>query len=151
MHNRRTVLGLLAIPPVLAATGLPARAREAETFQTNGLAIHGYDPVGYFTDSAPIEGSPDHAVSHKGAIWRFASAANQAAFEGDPEKYGARFGGYCAWAASRGYIAPTVPEAWTIHENRLYLNYSIGVRRRWLRNIDANIRNGEANWPGILG
>jgi hypothetical protein len=28
---------------------------------------------------------------------------------------------------SKGYIAPTVPEAWTIYEDRLYLNFSLRI------------------------
>ena len=108
-QTRRAFLGLLAIPPVLALTGAPVSAAEPETFQTDGIAINGYDPVGYFTDGAPVKGSADHALMHNGATWHFASADNMAAFQADPEKYGAKFGGYCAFAASKGYLAPTVP------------------------------------------
>ncbi len=146
--NRRNLLGILAVAPWVAG---PALAAEPETFQTDGVAINGIDPVAYFTDGAPVTGSADHAVMYKGAEWRFASAANKAAFEGDPEKYGAKFGGYCAFAASRGYLAPTIPEAWTVYEDRLYLNASLRARELWLQDIPGNIAAGEANWPGILG
>ncbi len=146
--NRRNLLGILAIAPWVAG---PALAAEPETFQTDGVAINGIDPVAYFLDGAPVEGSADHAVMYKGAEWRFVSAANKAAFEGDPEKYGAKFGGYCAFAASRGYLAPTIPEAWTVYEDRLYLNANLRARELWLQDIPGNIAAGEANWPGILG
>ena len=82
---------------------------------------------------------------------RSASAANRDTFAGAPETYAPRFGGYCAFAASRGYLAPTVPEAWTLHDGKLYLNASLRARELWLPDIDANIARGEANWPGILG
>ena len=150
-QTRRAFLGLLAIPPVLALTGAPVSAAEPETFQTDGIAINGYDPVGYFTDGAPVKGSADHALMHNGATWHFASADNMAAFQADPEKYGAKFGGYCAFAASKGYLAPTVPEAWTVYEDRLYLNFSLRARELWLQDVPGNIALGEANWPGILG
>ncbi len=149
--TRRTAIGLLAIAPTATVFGLPAFASEPETFQAEGLAIHGYDPVAYFRESKPVPGSENHTTTFKGATWQFASAENLAAFEGDPERYAPRFGGYCAYAASRGYLAPTVPEAWTVHEDRLYLNFSLRVRRRWSRDIVNNIEKGEANWPGILG
>ncbi len=149
--TRRTAIGLLLAVPTTALTGRVAFGSEPETFQADGLAIHGYDPVAYFTEGEPVLGSPDHSIIHNGATWQFSSAANLAAFEGDPERYGPRFGGYCAYAASQGYLAPTVPEAWTIHEDRLYLNFSIRVRRLWSRDIAGNIAKGEANWPGILG
>ena len=150
-QTRRAFLGLLAIPPVLALTGVSVSAAEPETFQTDGIAINGYDPVGYFTDGAPVKGSADHALMHNGATWHFASADNMAAFQADPEKYDARFGGYCAFAASKGYLAPTVPEAWTVYEDRLYLNFSLRARELWLQDVPGNIALGEGNWPAILG
>lgn len=70
-------------------------------------------------------GSPEHALEWNGATWHFANADNRATFEADPEAYAPAFGGYCAYAASRGYVATTVPEAWTVTEGRLFLNYSV--------------------------
>lgn len=96
-------------------------------------------------------GSPEHALEWNGATWHFANADNRATFEADPEAYAPAFGGYCAYAASRGYVATTVAEAWTVTEGRLFLNYSVRVRRRWLREIPDAIGAGDANWPGILG
>ena len=150
-HSRRAVLGLIALPPILAVIGLPATAKEPDTFQVDGLAIRGFDPVGYFTDGGPVMGSADFSTDHNGATWQFASPANRDAFIGDPEKYGARFGGYCAYAASLGYLAPTIPEAWTVYEDRLYLNANLRARELWQQDIPGNIVKGEANWPGILG
>ncbi len=149
--DRRTLLGLFATTPALLFAARPALAREPETFQTNGVAINGIDPVGYFTDAAPVPGSADHAFDYRGASWHFATAANRDAFAADPVKYGARFGGYCAYAASKGYLAPTIPEAWTVYEDRLYLNANLRARELWLQDIPGNIVKGEANWPGILG
>ena len=149
--TRRSAIGILAMAPAAAIFSRSAFASEPETFQANGLAIHGYDPVAYFTEGKPVMGSADYTADYKGATWQFASTENLAAFEGDPMKYSPRFGGYCAYAAARGYLAPTVPEAWTIHEDQLYLNYSLRIRDRWSRDISGNIAKGEANWPGILG
>lgn len=148
--NRRHVLTLAAALP---AALLPARVRamEPETFSVGGVAIRGIDPFGYRSDGAPVPGSADHAVMWRDAEWRFTSAANRAAFEMDPVRHAPAFGGYCAYAASLGYLAPTVPEAWTLHRGRLYLNASLRARELWLSDIDANIAKGEANWPGILG
>lgn len=149
--TRRTALGILAVPPALALLSGPAAAREPETFAPDGLAIRGIDPVAYFSDARPVPGDPGHTLMHKGAEWRFASAENRALFEADPEKYGAQFGGYCAFAASRGYLAPTIPEAWTVYEDRLYLNANLRAQELWREDIPGNIARGRANWPGILG
>jgi len=148
--NRRALLGVLAAAPV-AAAAIPAWAASPQTFQTEGVAINGTDPVAYFTDGGPVAGAAAHALSHNGAEWHFVNAANKAAFEADPDKYGAQFGGYCAYAASLGYLAPTIPEAWTIYNDRLYLNANLRARELWLKDVPGNISKGEANWPGILG
>ena len=149
--SRRSAIGLFALAPVASLITRPAFAAEPETFQIDGIAIRGFDPVGYFTDGGPVMGSAEFTTDHNGATWKFANAANRDAFIGDPGKYGARYGGYCAYAAAKGGLAKTVPEAWTIYEDRLYLNFSVTVRGIWSEDIPGNIIKADANWPGILG
>ncbi len=127
-------------------------AAEPPVFSTFfGGAIKGYDPVAYFTDGRPIVGEDSHKLEYMGAVWKFASAENRAAFEAAPEKYAPQYGGYCAYAVSRGYTASIDPEAWTIVEGKLYLNYSKSVRESWSQDIPGNIRKADANWPAVLG
>ena len=151
MLTRRTLLGAAFAAPAATLLTRPALAMEPETFAVDRIAIRGADPVAYFTDGGPVIGSADHALMWKGATWHFASAENMATFEADPERYAPAYGGYCAFAASRGYLAPTIPEAWTIHEDRLYLNANLRARELWLRDVPGNIAKGDANWPAILG
>ena len=143
----------LAIPALLAATLVlvtsAASAIEPVFSTTFGGAIRGYDPVAYFTEGRPVEGTSAHRYEWKGAAWSFASAANRAAFEADPEKYAPRYGGYCAWAVSQGYTASIDPEAWRIVDGALYLNYSLDVQERWAKDIPGNIARAEANWPRL--
>ena len=145
--TRRAVL--IASLAALAAT--PAAAKE-DPYWTNfwGLAIAGYDPVAYFADGRPVEGSSDHSLDWNGATWRFASAENKALFETDPAAYAPQFGGYCAWAVSQGYTASVDPQAWDIVDGKLYLNYSLSVQERWRQDRDANIVKAENNWPSVL-
>ncbi len=151
MLTRRASLGLLALAPTaLALTPRAALAREPEVFQ-NPVAINAIDPIGYFTEAAPVPGLAAHAVTWNGATWHFASAENAARFEAEPETYAPVFGGYCAFAASRGYLAPTLPEAWTVYEGKLYLNANLRARTLWLEDVPGNIARGLENWPGILG
>lgn len=114
-----------------------------------GIAVEGYDVVAYFVAGEPQQGSSDHATEWGGATWYFASAENLALFRSDPERYAPRFGGYCAWAVARGYAVGIDPRAWTIHEGRLYLNASLGVRRRFERDLPGFIQAAERNWPGL--
>ena len=97
-----------------------------------------------------MEGSSQFTHRWKGAEWRFKDAASRDAFAAKPEKYAPQFGGYCAWAVSQGYTAGIEPEAWTIHDGRLYLNYSKSVQAQWSENIPGNIEQGRANWPKVL-
>lgn len=119
------------------------------TYQSSGTAINGYDPVAYFTMEKPVKGDTSHSYSWNSAEWRFASAENLATFKSNPEKYAPKYGGYCAYAVSRGYTAPTDPEAWTVVDGALYLNYSKSVRSRWNSDQAANIVVGDKNWPGL--
>ena len=114
-----------------------------------GTAVEGYDVVAYFTEGKPVEGSKDHSVEWMGADWYFASEEHKNLFEANPEKYAPQYGGYCAWAVSQGYTASTVPEAWKIVDDKLYLNYSKGVQTTWEQDIPGNIDLADKNWPGI--
>lgn len=150
MPTRRALLAQAALLPALALAR-PARAAEPEIFARFGIALGGTDPVGYFTDGKPVAGSAAEALMWRGAVWHFASERSRIAFEMDPTSYCPRFGGYCAFSMAEGHLSPTVPEAWTIHEGRLYLYASLAVRRRWERDIPGFIAHAEANWPAVLG
>ena len=149
--NRRTLLALGASLPVLAMTANAGFAQSTPKFYAeDGMAIDGTDPVAYFTEGAPVAGDP--AITHDwmGATWYFAYAANKAAFVVDSEAHVPQFGGYCAWGAE-GYTASATPEAWSIVDGKLYLNYSRRIQRRWEKEIPGNISRDTANWPKILG
>lgn len=149
--SRRHLLGLgLAAPALLLATK-PALAREPEIYSEGGIAIDGSDAVAYFDLNGPVAGKAAHALQWKGATWRFSTAENAEKFQANPAKYAPVFGGYCAYAASLGYLAPTQPEAWTVYEGKLYLNANLRARKAWLKDVPGNIAKGQANWPGILG
>ena len=149
--TRRHALGLALAAPALLLAARPALAREPEIYQERGVAIDSSDAVAYFDGNGPVAGDAAHAIDWNGATWHFASAANATRFRETPEAFAPQFGGYCAFAASRGYLAPTIPEAWTLHEGQLFLNASLRARELWLQDIPGNIAKGRANWPGILG
>lgn len=132
----------------LAVAGL--RAEKPVNSTWTGLAIKGYDPVAYFLESKPVEGSDAFEFEWNGATWRFGSAANRDLFVKEPAKYAPQFGGYCAWAVSRGYTAGIEPEAWKILNGKLYLNYNLKIQKQWEGDTAGNIAKAEANWPEIL-
>lgn len=154
MSNRVRATGGRSVAGVwLAALALMAAApamADGVVYTSRGKAIRGYDPVAYFTEGKPVEGKSDFTVQWSGAAWRFASAANRDKFKAAPEKFAPQYGGYCAWAVSQGYTAPTAPEAWRIVGGKLYLNYSKGVQRQWEAGGPRKlIAAGDRNWPRL--
>ena len=141
----------LALAALLAAIGGAHAGGEINAGFFGNVAIEGYDPVAYFTEARPVEGRDGHEFEWKGAVWRFASAANRERFAKSPEMYAPQYGGYCAWAVSQGYTAKIDPAAWRIVDGKLYLNYSKSVQRQWTEEIAVNIAEGDRNWPGIEG
>jgi len=134
----------------LAGLVTPAFAATPQVFANKGIAINGYDSVAYFTESKPVKGSSTFTTDWHGATWLFSTAANRDLFKSNPEKYAPQFGGYCAYALSKGSIAPTVPEAWTVYQGKLYLNFSLRARELWKQDIPGNIAKAKGHWPGIL-
>src|SRR5262249_20634490 len=138
VHNekvtRRTALTtLLAVAPINQAL--------------SGLALQGYDPVAYFTESRARKGLPAYSATHNSATYLFASAQNRDAFLAAPEKYVPQFGGYCAWAVAHGYTAAIDPVAWHIDNNKLHLLYNRTILSRWLKDKAKWIAEAERYWP----
>ncbi|MEM7720852.1 MAG: YHS domain-containing (seleno)protein [Pseudomonadota bacterium] len=152
--QRRTFLTLAAATPVAAAATFtlprPAMANTPAIYAEDGIAVDGSDVVAYFTEGAPVAGEADITHDYMGATWRFSTEENRAAFAADPEGYAPQYGGYCAYAVSQGYTASTIPEAWAIVDDKLYLNFNRRIQRRWERDPAGFIAAADANWPGVL-
>lgn len=120
-------------------------------FSPDGVAIRGYDPVAYFTESKPVKGSDAHTAEWNGARWKFATAANRTLFLADPEKYAPQYGGYCAYGTAKGHLAPTQPSAWAVIDGKLYLNYDERVRRHWQKDVPGYNAEADAVFGKLLG
>jgi len=144
--TRRLIL-TLGIAAVLPGFG----ASKSDPINKDGsnVAIKGYDPVAYFTQSKPVKGSSAFTFQWLNATWWFASAEDRDEFSRSPEKYAPQYGGYCAYGVSQSHTAPIDPEAWTIVEGKLYLNYSQGVKKTWSEAIPKHIEEANRNWPGL--
>ena len=150
MRSLRTLVAMLAL--ILAQFALtPAWADKVPVYQSNsGTAIDGTDPISYFTEGRPVVGDADITHKWNGATWRFTSAENRDRFAASPEKYAPQYGGYCAWAVSQGYTASTDPDAWSIVDGKLYLNYSKSVQKNWEKDVPGHITSANKNWPKVL-
>ncbi len=140
----------LIIFTALSLSNQDARAEIPTVFQDNKIAVSGADVVAYFTKGRHVKGLNTFTAKHDGAIWQFSSAANRDMFKAEPVKYAPQFGGYCAYAVSQGATATTIPEAWSIVDGKLYLNYSLAVKTRWEADKTRYITQAKKNWPGVL-
>lgn len=150
--DRRAFLRSVAALAAGSLAWTAASAGEDKVFigLVPGTGAGGYDVVAYFAEGKAVKGEQELVAEHEGVRYRFASAANRERFVADPEAFLPRFGGYCAWAVANGYTAKGDPEAWSVVDGRLYLNYSKEVRDTWAKDTAGNIAKGEANWPKVL-
>jgi hypothetical protein len=122
-----------------------------EIFTKDDAAIRGYDPVAYFSESKPVKGDDRYTFEWNHALWKFSSEMNRNQFIADPEKFAPQFGGFCAYGMGdeSGHKAPTSPDAWTIVNGKLYLNYNTDVKALWNKKQDEFISNAHKNWPRV--
>ena len=149
MLTRRNALALgagLMMTPFVAST---RQALASVVYIEDAIAIDGSDAVAYFDNAGPVVGDPSITHAWNGATWQFATTANRDAFAADPERWAPQYGGYCAYALANGYVAPTMPDAWTLHDGKLYLNFNLNVRNLWNQDRAANIARGDSNWPSV--
>jgi YHS domain-containing protein len=125
---------------------ITSQAQNSTINTTNGLAIKGYDPVAYFLQNKAAEGSDAYSFDWNGGKWKFISQANLDSFKLAPEKYAPQYGGYCAYGCSEGHKAPTDTKAWTILDNKLYLNYSLKVKELWVKDTGSRIQSANEYW-----
>jgi YHS domain-containing protein len=154
---RLTRIALAALALAFATVTLPsatvAQAPAGKILvNTNreGIALQGYDAVSFFTDGKPVKGDSEHSVTWRGATYLFASAEHEAAFQQDPAKYEPQFGGFCAWAVSRGYTAKIDISTWQVVGDRLIFNYSRDVQKRFNQDVAGNLAKADQNWPKVV-
>ena len=149
---RALVTAASAVIMLLAPVGLGRAAGEQSApvnQSSDGVAIEGYDPVAYFTDSRPVKGSSQYTYQWHGAVWHFASAQHREAFVKSPESYAPQYGGYCAYGVSQGHTAPVDPAAWKIINGKLYLNNNTEVQELFLSHPSSEIKKADQNWPKL--
>ena len=131
---------------------LTARAATTERVVTNrysGLAIEGFDPVAYFTDSEATPGVTDFEARESGAVWRFRNEGNRASFVAHPEVYGPQFGGYDPVDLGRGVTYAGNPRFWLVAGDRLYLFGREENRDAFAADPQHFLKDASARWPAI--
>ncbi len=153
LHCRASLAIFLAVVLPAGAwaqelAGFPPLVGASEAFSsdpTSGLALGGYDPVTFFLPEGPRPGRSAFEIVWRGAAWRFASAANRAAFAADPSSFAPRIGGYDAAAASRGRIVEADPLLYAVRDGCLYLFRNDANRAQFLAD-EALAAKSEEEW-----
>lgn len=128
---------------------IACRSGQPETFQDAGGAIRGYDPVAYFKEGRPVKGKEGITYAWKGADWHFSSVENRELFKQGPDQFAPQYGGYCAYGTAEGHKAPTEPDAFTILDGKLFLNYNKDVQELWNKDRPGYIKSADSNWQQL--
>jgi hypothetical protein len=136
-------IGLPAGLPALPALG-EAMQRDLRT----GLALNGFDPVSYQFGGRPVAGRPDYELVLDGIVWRFASAANRAAFKDAPGVYAPAFAGFDPVGVAAGVAVDSDPSRFAVIGSRLFLFRSDENRRHFLQDR-ALLGMAEARWSAV--
>ncbi len=152
-YTVREMAMLLVSVVVAACAATPGQVSQTEPVDElnlqHGVALKGYDPVAYFTGAEPVAGNPAISYRWEGATWLFSDEGHRKAFITDPAHYAPQYGGYCAFAVSRGTTADADPHQWAIVDGRLYVNNNAVAKKLWDQDRPGNITAGNLNWPLI--
>jgi len=149
----RPISVIFAVMIITACAAAPGKVSQTKTVESlnlqHGVALKGYDPVAYFAEGAPAVGDAAISYEWRGATWLFSAPAHREAFVADPAHYAPQYGGYCAFAVSRGTTADADPRQWAIVEGKIYVNNSAFAKKLWDQDRPSNIEAGDLNWPLI--
>jgi YHS domain-containing protein len=116
----------------------------------SNIAMNGYDPVAFFTDTKPVNGSPFITAEYEGAVYLFASEEHKKLFSENPDKFVPQFGGFCAYGVGLDKLFPIDINIWQVRDNKLYLNLNSAILKEFNANFNGNIEQAGKNWPGLI-
>lgn len=112
------------------------------------VAVQGYDVVSYF-NATPKEGSKSIQSTVWGVHYYFSSQKNISLFDKNPNRHIRKYGGWCAYAMSRGDEVGINPEAYLIQNYSLYLFYRTRFTNtvtKWEKTPKVFQKKADINW-----
>ena len=134
----------------MTVPGLASQTQRIVVNWNSGLAIDGYDPVAFFTDSKAEAGSGEFELRYAGATWRFVNGGDRSAFAQQPEVYMPQYGGYDPVGVARGVAVPGNPRVWAIVGERLFLFYDGTQREKFISNPARYLAVSQRRWPDVV-
>lgn len=144
----RTILRSLAALLLLSATAFAGDL--VNVSGASKAALDGFDPVAFFTDAKPVNGSPFIAATDRGATYFFATEEHKKLFTDNPAKYAPQFGGYCAFGVALDKLFPVDINTWQVRDGKLYLNLNPDILKKFNADFPASLAKADKNWPGLV-
>ncbi|MBU4233137.1 MAG: hypothetical protein L6277_17070 [Desulfobacterales bacterium] len=115
------VLGLALAAPAQSPPTTSGGSGMALLNLDNTVALHGYDPMAYFTRNRAVKGNKRILERLGSATYYFASRSSRYEFLRDAPSYQPQFGGYCAASLAMGRLEDINPHLFVIYDGKLYL------------------------------
>ncbi|HXZ67827.1 MAG TPA: YHS domain-containing (seleno)protein [Alphaproteobacteria bacterium] len=138
----------IALALLLSAAATGAGAIEYNRLSLSNEAIDGFDAVAYWQGGQPTQGSRAYSYEWRDAVWLFSNEANLQKFRAAPERYAPAFGGYCAFAMTKGIKADIHPYFYKIEDKQLFFFFSAESRDKFLADPHA-LNEAENAWREI--
>ncbi len=144
----KTIIKSIAALVLLSASALAGNL--VNVSGASDAALSGFDPVAFFTDSKPVNGSPFITVEQQGATYFFATEDHKKLFTANPEKYSPQFGGFCAYGVALGKLFPVDISTWQVRDGKLYLNLNPDILKKFNEDLAGNVTKADKNWPDLV-
>lgn len=153
-YGRRGLRAVIALAALVVAIAAPAMANDVNTstgmtLAGGPLAMHGFDPVAYFTQGQPRVGKAVFSSKYGEGVYRFISEENKKKFAAAPQRYAPQYGGYCAYGTALGAKFDGDPRLFTIVNGKLYFNLNPEIQQKWKEDIPGNIAKANRHWTRI--
>ena len=148
-----TALAQEARPPMQKPPGAAMEKRDAPSPSSHDVrrclssefGLGSYDPISYHTGT-PQRGDPAYFFDHDRVRYVFTDAANRDRFAAEPERYLARYGGWCAMSLALGSFTCPDYDNFQIEDGRLYLfETTVFTNGRTLWNQDPGSNRARAD------
>ncbi|HLO82267.1 MAG TPA: YHS domain-containing (seleno)protein [Chitinophagaceae bacterium] len=144
---------LLFIILQLSASAQPDKRKKDFNLAASSLAIEGYDPVAYFTQSKAVKGNAANTLVYEGVTYHFSDVKNKEAFRTAPSRYEPQYGGWCAYAMGKnGEKVEVDPETFKILDGKLYLFYNKyfnNTLKSWNKDENGLRSKADQNWQKL--
>jgi len=132
--------------------GIIAAGVEVEAKSQNGINTQwpetDYCPVSYFKAPKAHKGSdaPDAQTTYEGITYKFTNADVVAMFLEAPELFLPQYGGYCAYAVSKGKLVTVDPDVYVVLDEKLFLFSNADARTAFENEEPGIVQVADLAW-----